>query len=142
MASDALAPLQAPKIFRFTDIDQFRSPVRDLSVDFTPLVPSISAEQAILSLPGCSVNFTKSFPRIIDAQLAQGCTAVGFTMDDGIPIRFNGVERDKSVIVVGGGGSFYTAAEPTERQYASIVFTPEIADRGWPQATANFNMFE
>jgi AraC family ethanolamine operon transcriptional activator len=63
-------------------------------------------------------------------------------MDDGIPIRFNGVERDKSVIVIGGGGAAYTAVERTERQYASIVFTPAIVDRGWPPATANFNMFE
>jgi AraC family ethanolamine operon transcriptional activator len=63
-------------------------------------------------------------------------------MDDGIPIRFNGVERDKSVIVIGGGGAAYTAVERTERQYASIVFTPAISDRGWPPVTANFNMFE
>jgi AraC family ethanolamine operon transcriptional activator len=63
-------------------------------------------------------------------------------MDDGIPIRFNGVERDKSVIVIGGGGAAYTAVERTERQYASIVFTPAIVDRGWPPVTANFNMFE
>jgi len=111
-------------------------------VDFTPLVRTIAAEQTVLNLEGCSVNFTKSFPRIVDAQLAPGCTAIGFTMDDGIPIRFNGVERDKSVIVIGGGGAAYTAVERTERQYASIVFTPAIVDRGWPPVTANFNMFE
>src|SRR6516164_1425953 len=136
------APDLRPKIFRFSDIDQFRSSVRGLNVEFTPLARNISAEQIVLNLGGCDVNFTKSFPRIIDAQLAPDCTAIGFTMDDGIPIRFNGVERDKSVIVIGGGGAAYTAVERTERQYASIVFTPEIVDRGWPQATANFNMFE
>jgi AraC-like DNA-binding protein len=142
MGGDAFEPSLTPRIFRFSDIDEFRSSVRNLSVDFTPLVRTIAAEQTVLNLEGCSVNFTKSFPRIVDAQLAPGCTAIGFTMDDGIPIRFNGVERDKSVIVIGGGGAAYTAVERTERQYASIVFTPAIVDRGWPPVTANFNMFE
>jgi AraC family ethanolamine operon transcriptional activator len=142
MGGDAFEPSLTPRIFRFSDIDEFRSSVRNLSVDFTPLVRTIAAEQTVLNLEGCSVNFTKSFPRIVDAQLAPDCTAIGFTMDDGIPIRFNGVERDKSVIVIGGGGAAYTAVERTERQYASIVFTPAIADRGWPPVTANFNMFE
>ena len=142
MGGDAFEPSLTPRIFRFSDIDEFRSSVRNLSVDFTPLVRTIAAEQTVLNLEGCSVNFTKSFPRIVDAQLAPGCTAIGFTMDDGIPIRFNGVERDKSVIVIGGGGAAYTAVERTERQYASIVFTPAIVDRGWPPVSANFNMFE
>jgi AraC family ethanolamine operon transcriptional activator len=142
MGGDAFEPSLTPRIFRFSDIDEFRSSVRNLSVDFTPLVRTIAAEQIVLNLEGCSVNFTKSFPRIVDARLAPDCTAIGFTMDDGIPIRFNGVERDKSVIVIGGGGAAYTAVERTERQYASIVFTPAIADRGWPPVTANFNMFE
>jgi len=142
MGGDAFEPSLTPRIFRFCDIDEFRSSVRNVSVDFTPLVRTIAAEQTVLNLEGCSVNFTKSFPRIVDAQLAPDCTAIGFTMDDGIPIRFNGVERDKSVIVIGGGGAAYTAVERTERQYASIVFTPTIVDRGWPPVTANFNMFE
>jgi AraC-like DNA-binding protein len=142
MTSDALAPLQAPKIFRFTDIDEFRSSIRTLSVDFTPLVRTISAEQSILSLPGCDVNFTKSFPRITDAQLAPDCTAVAFSMDDGAPIRFNGVERDDSVITFGGGGALYSSVETVPREYASIIFQPEVTNRGWPQTGANFHVFE
>jgi AraC-like DNA-binding protein len=142
MGVDAFEPSLTPKKFRFSDIDEFRSSVRGLDVDFTPLARRISAEQIVLNLEGCAVNFTRSFPRIIDAQLAPNCTAVGFTMDDGIPIRFNGVERDKSVIVIGGGGAAYSAVERTERRYASIMFTPAIGDRGWPSPTANFNMFE
>jgi AraC-like DNA-binding protein len=138
-----LAPSLVPKIFRFTDIDAFRSSVRNLNVDFTPLVRTISAEQIILNLPGCDVNYTKSFPRITDAQLAPNCTAVGFTMDDGYPIRFNGVEeRGRSNIVIGSGGAFYSQVERTPRQYASIVFAPEIEDRGWPRSGANFMIFE
>ena len=140
--SDDLAPLQAPRIFRFTDVDEFRSSIRDLSVDFTPLVRAIAAEQSILSLPGCEVNFTKSFPRITDAQLGPDCTAVGFSMDDGAPIRFNGVERDDTVITMGGGGATYSSVERTPRQYVSIIFRPEITNRGWPQTGANFHLFE
>ena len=138
-----LAPSLVPKIFRFTDIDAFRSSVRNLNVDFTPLVRTIAAEQIILNLPGCDVNYTKSFPRIIDAQLAPNCTAVGFTMDDGYPIRFNGVEeRGRSNIVIGSGSALYTQLERTPRQYASIVFAPEIEDRGWPRSGTNFMIFE
>jgi AraC-like DNA-binding protein len=136
-----LAPM-VPKIFRFTDIDAFRSSVRNLNVDFTPLVREISAEQIVLNLAGCDVNSTKSFPRITDAQLAPNCTAVGFSMDDGVPIRFNGVERDRSVIVIGRSGAVYSQVERTPRQFASIVFAPEIEDRGWPQTGLNFKMFE
>jgi AraC-like DNA-binding protein len=132
----------APRIFRFDDIDAFRSSVRHLNVDFTPLARKISAEQIVLNLPGCDVNFTKSFPRIIDAQLQPNCTAIGFTIDDGVPIRFNGVERDRCVIVVGNGGAVYSAVERTPRQYASIVFSPGIEDRGWPQAGQNFSIYE
>jgi hypothetical protein len=66
------------RYFDFADIDAFRSSVRSLNVEFSPLVRAISAEQIILNLPGCDVNYTKSFPRIIDAQLAPNCTAIGF----------------------------------------------------------------
>jgi AraC family ethanolamine operon transcriptional activator len=142
MGNNALEPSLTPKIFRFSDIDHFRSSVRGLNVDFTPFTRQISAEQIILNLGGCDLNFTRSFPRIVDGEVVLNSTVVGFTMDDGIPIRFNGVERDKSVIVIGSGGAAYTAVERVERRYASIVFTPSIRDRGWPVATSNFNMFE
>ena len=137
-----LAPTMAPKIFRFADIDAFRSSVRHLSVDFTPLVRKISVEQIILNLAGCDVNYTRSFPRIIDAVLGPNSTAIGFSMDDGVPIRFNGVERDRSVIVVGNSGAAYSAVERTPREYASIVFAPQVNNRGWPQTELNFKAFE
>jgi AraC-like DNA-binding protein len=111
-------------------------------VDFTPLARKISAEQTILSMPGCDVNYTKSFPRIIDAQIGPNCTAVGFSMDDGVPMRFNGAERDRSAIVIGHGGAAYSAVERTARQYASIIFAPEIEDRGWPETGPSFKIFE
>jgi AraC-like DNA-binding protein len=142
MSNAVHEPSLAPKIFRFSDIDQFRSCVRGIDVEFTPLARRISAEQIVLNLEGCSVNYTKSFPRIVDAQLGPNCTAIGFTMDNGVPIRFNGVERDRSVVVIGSDGAAYSAVERTERRYASIVFTPSIRNRGWPEATRNFNMFE
>lgn len=131
-----------PKVFRFSDIDAYRSSIRTLNVDFTPLVRKISAEQIILNLPGCDVNYTKSFPRIYDAELYPNATAVGFSMDDGVPIRFNGVERDRSVIVIGRGGAAYNSVTRTPRQYASIIFTPEIEGRGWPEGSVNFKMLE
>jgi AraC-like DNA-binding protein len=142
MGNGSPASPLVPKVFRFSDIDAFRSSIRHLNVDFTPLVRKISAEQIILNLPGCDVNYTKSFPRIYDVQLNPNCLAVGFSMDDGVPIRFNGVERDRSVVVVGRGGAAYCAVERTPRQFASIIFAPEIDGRGWPEVGFNFKMFE
>jgi AraC family ethanolamine operon transcriptional activator len=130
MAIQPATPL-APKIFRFADVDEFRSSVRQLNVVFTPLVRKISAEQIILNLPGCDVNYTKSFPRIIDAQLAPNCTAIAFTMDEGIPVRFNGVEDVLPAIAIGTGGSLYTQVEKGPRSYTSIIFSPAVEDRGW-----------
>jgi AraC family ethanolamine operon transcriptional activator len=135
-------PPLAPQIYRFSDVDAYRSSVRNLNVDFTPLVRTISAEQVILNLPGCSINLTKSFPRITDGQFAPDCTCVGFAMDEGIPIRFNGVDEVQSTIVIGSNGAAYTTVERVGRQYASIVFTPQVDDRGWPNAGPNFRIFE
>jgi AraC-like DNA-binding protein len=140
--SKSPASMLVPKVFRFDDIDAFRSSVRHLDVDFIPLARSISAEQIILNLPGCDVNYTKSFPRILDGQLAPNATAVGFSMDDGVPIRFNGVERDRAVIVIGNGGAAYSTVERTPRQYALIIFTPEVEGRGWPRTNLNFHIYE
>jgi AraC-like DNA-binding protein len=142
MGDDVVESSLTPKTYRFSDIDQFRSSVRSLDVDFTPLVRTISAEQTVLNLAGCDVNFTKSFPRIVDASLTPNCTAVGFTMDDGVPIRFNGVERDHGVVAIGTDGAAYSSVERVERQYAAIVFRPKVEDRGWPQAKVNFRVFE
>src|SRR6202007_956181 len=101
MESNSGRPMLVPQISRCSDVDEFRSLVRNLDIEFTPLVRTISAEQIILNLPGCSVNLVKSFPRITDGQFAPNCTCVGFTMDEGIPIRFNGVEEIPSAIVIG-----------------------------------------
>jgi AraC family ethanolamine operon transcriptional activator len=137
------APGLAPKIFRFSDVDEFRSSIRGLNVEFTPFVRRISAEQIILRLPGCDVNVTRVFPRVVDAQLVADCTAIGFTMDDiEVPIRFNGAQHDRCVIVVGDGGAAYNTVEEAERQIASLVFRPRVTDRGWPEARSNFKLFE
>lgn len=136
-------PIAAPRHFHFTDIDQYRSAIRTLSVDFTPLARSISSGQTILSLPGCDINFTKSFPRMLDARVIADCTAIGFSMDDHeVQIRFNGVARDRAVIVAGGSGACYNSVELVEREYASIIFTPAVGHRDWPVEPAQFRTFE
>lgn len=137
------APGLAPKIFRFSDVDEFRSSIRGLNVEFTPFVRRISAEQIIVSLPGCDVNVTRAFPRVVDAELVADCTAIGFAMDDlDVPIRFNGAQRDHSVIVIGDGGAAYNSVEEVQRQVASVVFRPRVKDRGWPEARSSFKLFE
>lgn len=143
MNSTDHAPALAPKIFRFSDVDEFRNAIRGLDFEFTPFVRKISAEQVILSLPGCDVNLTRAFPRVVDAQLVENCTAIGFTMDDlDVPVRFNGTQRTRPVVVVGSGGAAYTTIEEVQRQIASVVFRPEVTDRGWPRAALSFKIFE
>jgi AraC-like DNA-binding protein len=134
--------LLTPRSFRFTDIDQFRSSIRTVDVDFTPLARKIDAEQVILNLPGFDINFIKSFPRIINAKLGANATNVGFLIDDGIPMRLNGAESELPSITIGSSGAELTSVERAGRQYASIVFTPAIGDRGWPEATQFFKVFE
>lgn len=137
------APALAPKVFRYSDVDEFRNAIRGLNFEFTPFVRKISAEQTILSLPGCDVNLTRAFPRVVDAQLIENCTAIGFTMDDlDVPVRFNGAQRARPVVVVGSGGAAYTTIEEVQRQIASVVFRPEVTDRGWPNAALTFKIFE
>lgn len=143
MNSNDDAPGLAPKTFRFSDADEFRNAIRGLNFEFTPFVRRISAEQTILSLPGCDVNLTRAFPRVVDAQLVENCTAIGFTMDNlDAPIRFNGSQRTRPVIVIGSGGAAYTTIEEVQRQIASVVFRPEVTDRGWPRAALSFKIFE
>jgi hypothetical protein len=113
------APVWAPKTFCFSDVDEFRNAIRGLNLEFTPFVRKMAAEQVILSLPGCDVNLTRAFPRIVDAQLVENCTAIGFTMDDlDVPVRFNGAQRSRPVVVIGSGGAAYTTIEEVQRQIA------------------------
>ncbi|SCB31248.1 AraC family transcriptional regulator, ethanolamine operon transcriptional activator [Bradyrhizobium yuanmingense] len=136
-------PRSALKTFRFSDVDEFRSAIRGLNFEFTPFVRKISAEQTILALPGCDVNLTRAFPRVVDAQLVENCTAIGFTMDDlNVPIRFNGSQRARPAVVIGSGGAAYTTVEEVQRQIASVVFRPEVRDRGWPPTLSSFKIFE
>ncbi|MEY9475391.1 hypothetical protein ABH992_007790 [Bradyrhizobium yuanmingense] len=136
-------PRSALKTFRFSDVDEFRNAIRGLNFEFTPFVRKISAEQTILALPGCDVNLTRAFPRVVDAQLVENCTAIGFTMDDlNVPIRFNGSQRARPVVVIGSGGAAYTTIEEVQRQIASVIFRPEVRDRGWPPTLSSFKIFE
>src|SRR5215813_2754087 len=115
-------PALVPRVYKFSDIDHFRSWARNLEVDCTPLVPEISAQQVVLNLPGCGINYMKSFPRILDARLATGCTAIMFSMDSGPPIRVNGNDSDDDqAIVIAQSGALYHVVELGERRHATIV---------------------
>lgn len=143
MTRNDSAPSLVPQIFRFSDVDEFRSAIRGLNSAFTPFVTRIEAEQIILQLPGCDVNLTRVFPRVVDAQLVADCTAIGFAMDDlDVPIRFNGAQSDRAVVVIGRNGAAYTTIEEQQRQIASVVFRPEVRDRGWPQTGSSFRIYE
>jgi AraC family ethanolamine operon transcriptional activator len=142
MNSNPDTPALAPRVHKFPDIDHFRSWAQNLQVECTPLVPRIAAQQTVLNLPGCGINYMKSFPRIVDAQLAAGCTAVMFSMDSGETIRVNGNDRDDDeMIVIAQGGARYHVVEPVERRHATIVFSPQMMDRGWPETNRYCRVF-
>ena len=71
------APALAPKIFRFSDVDEFRSSIRGLNYEFTPFVRRIAAEQMNLRLPGCDLNVTRVFPRAAEPTTSRSRFTVG-----------------------------------------------------------------
>jgi AraC family ethanolamine operon transcriptional activator len=132
----------ALRVFRFDDVDHYRQSIRAVDIRFTPLARRISACQTILNLPGCDINLVDSFPRVLDAQLKPGCTAVGFSMSDGNLLRMNGVDAGARFLAIGRGGGSYTAFEGIGCQFSSVMFTPEIRGRGWPEPGQDFLVFE
>jgi AraC family ethanolamine operon transcriptional activator len=142
MKNNSGPPLARPQIFKFSDVDEFRSLTRNVNVEFTPLVRTISAEQIILNLPGCSVSVIKSFPRIIDAQVQPGCTAIAFVLNESVPLRLYGVEWNRSFIAIGRERAVYSAVEDGVRHYVLASFTPQVQDRDWPEGGPTFRVFE
>jgi AraC family ethanolamine operon transcriptional activator len=117
---------------RYTDPDHFRQAFRRVDIQFTPLCRAGTAEQAILLLPGCEVYLMRTFPRLLDAALADGCTFVGVTMADDFPLRFNGLDKDRAGLSLGYGGAGYKVLESAGCFSASVIFSPEVRSRGWP----------
>ena len=134
----SFAPSATLRTFQFGDVDDFRQAVRKYEVEFTPLHRKISAEQALLNLPGLDLTLAQSFPRLSDTRLAPGCTAICFSMDHRVPARFNGVDVDKPMIALGHGGDRFTTFEEAAVRTATIVLTPEIHNRGWPETSREF----
>jgi AraC family ethanolamine operon transcriptional activator len=132
----------ALRVFRFNDVDEFRQSVRAVDVRFTPLARRISASQTILNLPGCDINLVTSVPRMMDVQLKPGCTAVGFAMTPRSALRMNGVDADMPFLAIGRGGGGYTAVERVALHFTSVMFTPEVRDRGWPEPGQDFLVCE
>jgi AraC-like DNA-binding protein len=141
MSAVSFSPSPAFQTRYFNDVDEFRFAVRKFSVDFTPLARKISVWQSILNLADFDIAVVQSFPRIADTQLAANCTAICLTMDDDDLVRFNGVDVGRAYVGIGYGGSGFSIAEKTGARLASINFTPEIHDRGWPEASRHFSIF-
>ena len=86
-----IASAQPLQLKRFSSADEFE-PARNLRVEITPLQLKIAAANVTLSLPGCDVTVIDSFPRLSDGSVRPNCTLVGFVMDEGPPVKFNGVD--------------------------------------------------
>lgn len=138
MQISSLKPSPILQTFHYADLDEFRQAYRSVNVHFTPTCRSASPEQAILSLPGCDIYLLKTFPRVLDASLAEGHTFVGLTMNDRHPIRFNGLLKDRPALSFGYGGAGYKLVEDGESSFATIIFHPEVRQRGWPSKERMF----
>ncbi len=136
----SFAPSASLQIQKFSDVDDYRRAVRNFQLEFTPLNRRISAEQAILHLPGFDLSLIQTFPRLVSTQLAPNVTAVCFSMDDRMPIRVNGVDFDRPIVALGYGGDRFTTIEEAAARTAVIVFNPEIHDRGWPETRREFSI--
>jgi AraC-like DNA-binding protein len=134
MRISSLTPSAALRTFRYSDLDQFRQAYRRVQVEFTPTCATISAEQAILSLPDCEVYLLNTFPRLIDAVIEDNSTFIGFTMDDSFPLRINGHDKNCPGMSIGYAGAGYKMVEYPGSKCASVVFSREISNRGWPVA--------
>lgn len=134
MAMQISSLQQSPilKTFGCTDLDDFRQVFRSVDIQITPMCRTGTAEQAILSLPGCEVYLLRTFPRLVDASLAEGCTFVGLTMGDNLPFRFNGLEKDRPALSLGYGGAGYKLLENDGCYFATVIFHSDIRGRGWP----------
>src|ERR1700761_5904487 len=132
-----------PQVFSFSDVDEFRNSVRGWEVDITPLSKTIAARQTILRLSGCDLIVVRSFPRLLDMKLSPDCTVIAFAMDDGVPVKINGVEYERAAyIAVGNSGAACSVVERSSRTFAFVVFTPEILDREWPVCKEQFLMID
>lgn len=138
MQISSLKPSPILQTFHYADLDEFRQAYRSVNVHFTPTCRSASPEQAIMSLPGCDIYLLKTFPRVLDASLLEGHTFVGLTMNDAHPIRFNGLLKDRPALSFGYGGAGYKLVEDGESSFATIIFRPEVRQRGWPSKERMF----
>ena len=125
---------------QFADVDEFKQAVRKYNVNFTPIARRISVQQTILNLPDLDIALVDSFPRLADVQLAPNCTAICFAMGGDDLIRFNGFDVDRVFVCIGNGGNDFSMIEKSGAQLASITFTPEIHERGWPETRRHFAM--
>jgi AraC-like DNA-binding protein len=128
----SLTPSTLLHTFKCTDLDQFRQAYRRVQVEFTPTCAAISAEQAILSLPDGELYLLHTFPRLIDAVVDDGTTFVSFTMEDTFPVRINGHDKQQPGLSIGFAGAGYKIIEYPGSKFATILFSREISNRGWP----------
>lgn len=122
----------------YRDADAFKPGVLGLRNEIIAAEQTIQAGQTFIQFPGFAVYRLKTFARIVDGQLAEDTTLVGFTMDDDVNLTFNGQRRAQQSIAVGHSGARYKAVEQGAGDYGVIVFTPAIKDRGWPETADAF----
>ncbi|WP_254986316.1 helix-turn-helix domain-containing protein [Rhodopseudomonas palustris] len=137
----SLAPSSALRVCCFDDIDQYRWSAEGLQLDFTPLARKISARQLIVNLPGCDIIVERTFPRLIDAKLMPGRTAIVFSMSDESMLQINGVDLDSDTLVLGYDRAIFVGRETTPIWFACVVFKQDMRDRGWPAAAKGFDIF-
>jgi AraC family ethanolamine operon transcriptional activator len=138
-------PLASPvlDVRRFSDVDQFRTSLRNTQVEMTPTKAApIRALQAILPLPAGEVYFLRTFPRILDAAFPRDRTLVVVPMSENVDSVVNGQEIDGTSIILGHGPAVYRMLERGETDAALLILDSRVASRGWPATGQLFVSFK
>jgi AraC-like DNA-binding protein len=129
-----LASSSVLKVFEYSDVDEFRSPLNSSLIQVIPTrAGRIAAMQAVLALPNSEIYLLRTFPRIVDLQIPANRTLVLFSMVGTSDTVINGQLLDHPSLILGRGPTDYRMIEGVQTCVAGIRFDSAMLDRGWPQ---------
>lgn len=124
---------RALRIVRFADIDQFRAIEGLGQARSVPTEPKrFVAGFASVELPGSTIFLQRTFPRILEISYLTSGVIVGFPMENGIGIRFNGVEVCNSFVLLIRGSAPVDFVETRSNLFGIVSFSSPMHHRGWP----------
>ncbi len=132
MPLKSLTPSPVLRLTAFTDIDAFRpvemvEDARSIALN----TANFSTTRAVIQLPACRIVVHRSFARILDATYRAPGGLVILSLEDSVRATANGVPLDAHSLIAVRGTDECRFIEPRANLHALIIFSPELADRGW-----------